>query len=275
MSTTLTTGEIMLVALAAVLVPMIVLWAISLFTHDVSIVDIFWGPGFAIVAWVTFLAGPGHGFHPWLVVTLTTLWGLRLALYLAWRNRGQGEDYRYQAMRKRIGPRFRWLSLALVFFLQAVLMWVVSLPVQLGQLGRIPQHPTLMHGIGMALWLTGMFFETVGDLQLARFKADPKHQGQVMDRGLWRYTRHPNYFGNALIWWGFFLTAASVGAWWTVVSPLLMTLLLLKVSGVALLEKDIGERRPAYRDYIRRTNAFIPGPPRHQPAAHASGEVRR
>ena len=120
----------------------------------------------------------------------------------------------------------------------------------------------LLDAAGLLLWATGLFFEAVGDWQLARFKADPANRGQVMDRGLWRYTRHPNYFGDFCIWWGFYLLAASAGAWWSIPGPLLMSLLLLKVSGVSLLEKDIGERRPAYAEYVRRTNAFFPGVPR-------------
>jgi steroid 5-alpha reductase family enzyme len=195
-----------------------------------------------------------------LMMALLAIWALRLAGHITWRNRGHGEDRRYQAIRARNQPGFEYKSLVYVFLLQAVLGWIVSLPLYVAFNSAEPTGWLLR--AGALLWIVGFYFEVVGDAQLARFKADPASAGQVMDRGLWRYTRHPNYFGECCLWWGFFLIAADAGGWWTLVSPLLMTVLLLKVSGVGLLEKDIGERRPAYREYIRRTSAFLPWIPR-------------
>jgi steroid 5-alpha reductase family enzyme len=241
---------------------MVAIWLLSLALRDASIVDIFWGAGFAVIAATSFLwTDDGASPRRALIAGLVVLWGLRLAAYLFWRNAGHGEDPRYVAMRRRFGSRFWWISLLSVFGLQGVLMWVVSLPVQIGQ--AAPGGALgVLDAFGVALFAFGLFFEAVGDWQLARFQADPASAGQVMDRGLWRYSRHPNYFGDFCVWWGLFLIALAAGGWWSVAGPLVMSLLLLKVSGVALLEKDIGERRPAYRAYVRRTNAFFPGPPR-------------
>ncbi len=242
---------------------MALLWLVSLWRRDASIVDIWWGPGFALIAAVAFALGSGGDpARRALSLALVSLWGLRLGAHLLWRNWGAGEDYRYQAMRRRHGERFGLVSLGTVFGLQGFLAWIVSLPVQVvhvsagGALGALD-------ALGAALTALGLGFEAVGDWQLARFKADPGNRGEVMDRGLWRYTRHPNYFGEFCVWWGFFLIALAAGAWWSVVGPLLISVLLLKVSGVTLLEQNIGERRPAYRDYIARTNAFFPGPRKH------------
>jgi steroid 5-alpha reductase family enzyme len=241
---------------------MVTLWLVSLWRSDVSIVDIFWGLGFVVVAWLTCLAGSGEAARQWLLVGLTTVWGLRLASYLAWRNHGKPEDYRYRAMRDAYGPRFRWISLFLVFGLQGVILWIVSLPLQAGQLSDAGWR--WLDAAGILFWTVGFAFETVGDVQLARFKADPANRGHVMDRGLWRYTRHPNYFGDFLVWWGLYLIAASGGAWWTVFSPVLMSVLLLRVSGVALLERSLKARTAGYETYVRRTSAFFPWPPKQE-----------
>ena len=235
------------------------LWLWSLYRRDVSIVDVFWGPAFAIVAGHALW----HSSRPTRIeaVTLlcmTALWALRLGIYLAWRNWNEPEDRRYAAMRRRIGARFRWLSLISVFWLQASLVWLISLPLQYALRGG-NEPASLWSALGVLLWAVGLSFEAVGDLQLARFKADPANVGRVMDRGLWRYTRHPNYFGDACLWWGLFTVSWDIGApWWTVLCPGLMTVLLLRVSGVSLLERDIGERRPAYANYVRCTSAFLP-----------------
>jgi steroid 5-alpha reductase family enzyme len=263
--------NVFLLGLAALLAFGLAGWLLSLKKHDVSIVDSLWSLMFLLAALVYFLASGSRGIMAFTVVGMTALWALRLAVYITWRNWGEGEDRRYQAIRARNQPGFAFKSLYLVFWLQGGLAWIISLPLLVAITGDTAFGP--LAGVGVAVWAIGMFFEAVGDWQLARFKADPANRGRVLDTGLWRYTRHPNYFGNALIWWGFFLVALSAGGWWTILSPLLMTLLLLKVSGVALLEQDIGERRPAYRDYIARTNAFIPGPPRDRAAAGRTGEV--
>jgi len=208
-------------------------------------------------AWVL---PPAGDMRFMVMAVLLVLWAVRLAAYVSWRNWGHGEDRRYQAIRARNGPSFPLTSLFYVFFLQAMLAWLVSLPF-LAVLAR-PGAWSALDALGAAIAGLGFVFEAVGDQQLAAFKGDPANRGKVMDRGVWRYSRHPNYFGECCVWWGFFLMAVPAGGWWSIVSPLVMTGLLLKVSGVALLEKDIGERRPAYRDYIARTNAFFPGPPK-------------
>ncbi|CAN5864555.1 DUF1295 domain-containing protein [soil metagenome] len=252
-------GEVLVAAAIAVGVLMIVAWLVSLTMEDASIVDLIWGLGFAIVAWVSLATIDGSGPRGWLLVALTTVWGLRLSIHLARRNLGHGEDFRYQEMRAKAPDSFWWKSLFVVFLLQGALMWVVSLPVQIGQLP--PGRPLgLLDLLGGAVWVIGFSFETVGDLQLSRFKADPANKGRVLDSGLWRYTRHPNYFGDFMVWWGLYVIAVGGGAWWTVVGPILMSVLLIRVSGVRLLETTIGRRRPGYDKYVRRTNAFFPGP---------------
>jgi steroid 5-alpha reductase family enzyme len=246
---------------AALLLVAVVFWLISLWRNDVSIVDSLWSLMFLLVALVYAAMSSLTGPREVLILVLVTLWALRLSVYITWRNHGQPEDYRYQEIRANNEPGFRFKSLYIVFILQAVLAWVISLPLA----GAISGQSDIgfLDYAGVALFLVGLFFESIGDLQLSRFRKDPENAGKVLDTGLWRYTRHPNYFGNFTLWWGFYLLALSAGAWWTVVSPLLMTFLLLKVSGVAMLEKDIGTRRPRYEQYIRRTNAFFPGLPRN------------
>lgn len=256
------TTTVLVTTALGTLTAQVLLWLASLRLRDVSIVDIYWGLGFAQIAIVTAALAGGWPWRRLLLTMLVVLWGLRLAFYLFWRNAGHGEDYRYQAMRRHHGARFPLVSLATVFGLQGALMWIVSLPVQIGQLAATPAHLTALDVAGAALWALGLACEAVGDWQLAAFKADPANAGRVMDRGLWRYTRHPNYFGDACVWWGLWLVATAGGAGWTIVSPALMTILLLKVSGVAMLERTIGRRRPEYADYVARTSAFVPWFPR-------------
>ncbi len=238
---------------------MLALWLVSVKLRDASIVDPFWGTGFVIVAWTAALAGEFSGWGL-AVALLTTAWGLRLSLHLARRNLGHGEDFRYRAMRKRY-PRFELTSLVIVFGLQGLLLWVVGLPLQLAP--AFEGSRPLVGAAGVAVWAVGLGFEAVGDAQLARFRADPANQGRVLDTGLWRYTRHPNYFGDATVWWGLWLVAVAAGApWWTAVGPVVMTVLLRRVSGVTLLERSPAQRRPGYEDYVRRTSPFVPRPPR-------------
>ncbi|RMF96176.1 MAG: DUF1295 domain-containing protein [Gammaproteobacteria bacterium] len=246
-------------ALAASIALFLLAWLLSVLRRDASIADIFWGPAVAGCAAVFLAVIPATGPRAWLVLGMVAAWALRLSAYIFERNRGQAEDRRYRAMREKRGPSFWWRSLYVVFLSQALLAWIVAWPT-LAAIAS-PRPINWLDAVGTALWLFGLAWETVADRQLARFLASDRDRAAVMDRGLWRYSRHPNYFGECCAWWGLFLVAAAGGAWWTVVSPLLLTLLLLKVSGVALTEKDIGERRPAYRDYMRRTSAFIPRPP--------------
>ncbi len=258
-------GSVLIASAVAVAVAMIATWLVSLPIRNASIVDIVWGLGFVIVAWTAFLVADGADPRRWLLTALTTVWGLRLSIYLAMRNLGKEEDYRYQEMRRRHGDRFGLVSLGIVFGLQGALMWVVSLPVQAGQVPTTPPRLTWVDYVGAGVWLVGLVFESVGDWQLARFKADPANKGKVMDRGLWRYTRHPNYFGDFMVWWGLYVIALATGvAWWTVIGPIVMSILLIRVSGKAMLEKTIGKRRPGYDDYVSRTSGFFPMPPRRE-----------
>ncbi len=249
-----------LFAFAAIALVALAGWLASVARRDVSIVDSLWSLFFLSGAWIYAAAAAVNAPRAALLLALVTLWALRLAGYLTWRNWGEPEDRRYQAIRARNQPGFAWKSLYLVFGLQGLLAAIIAFPLFAALGGGAPLG--LLDAAGVALWLIGFGFETVGDWQLARFKADPANRGKVLDTGLWRYTRHPNYFGEATLWWGYYLIAVATGGWWTVFAPLLMTFLLLKVSGVTLLEQDIGERRPAYRDYIARTNAFLPWRPK-------------
>ena len=244
--------------LSATLAAAAATWLLSLRLHKVSIVDSLWSLLFVLAAFTyAYAAGAWQG-RALLVLTLVTLWALRLSVHITWRNWGHGEDPRYQAIRSRNEPNFSIKSLYLVFGLQAVLAWIISLPT-LGAILSVGAL-TVQDAAGTGLWLVGVIFEAGGDWQLARFKADSGNRGRVMDRGFWRFTRHPNYFGDFCVWWGLYLIAAGAGAWWSFPGPLVMSVLLLKVSGVTLLESDIAKRRPEYVDYIKRTNAFFPGP---------------
>jgi len=255
--------EILSTTLLAVSLSMLVLWLLSLPLRNASIVDLYWGLGFVLIAWVAFVLG-AHPPRGRIVTLLTTLWGTRLATHLTWRNVGRGEDFRYAEMRRRHGDRFWRVSLYQVFGLQALLMWIVSLPVQAVQIAGAGVPLGRLDLLGAVLWAVGLAFEAIGDWQLARFRADPANQGRVCDRGLWAWSRHPNYFGDALVWWGLYCFAAAAGATWTAVGPAVMTLLLLEVSGVPLLERSLRETRPEYADYASRTSAFVPLPPRRR-----------
>ena len=252
---------VLLANLSAIALAILVLWGVSLLLHDVSIVDIFWGIGFVLVAWLSLCISGRWSSRTLLLTMLVSVWGLRLAVYLAWRNWGKPEDYRYKAMRETHGKYFPIVSLVSVFGLQGCLMWIISLPLQVALAKALAWHGVAV--IGVVLWLAGLFFEAVGDYQLARFKADPANGGHVMNRGLWRYTRHPNYFGDFLVWWGFYFVAAEPSSWWwTIIGPLLMSLLLIRVSGVRLLESSLRSRVQGYDDYVRNTSAFFPLPPK-------------
>jgi steroid 5-alpha reductase family enzyme len=251
--------------LAAVTLLMIGGWLFSLLRRNVTIVDSLWGLGFVLIAWMTFGMADGYWLRKLLLAATVTLWGLRLSGYLSWRNRGNEEDPRYAAWRAKYGQRFWIVSLFNVFLVQAVFMWVIALALQVGQMSPSPARLTAFDIIGTALWLSGFLLETVADWQLASFKSEPANKGRVMDRGLWAYSRHPNYFGEMLVWWGIFIiTVAVPDGWWTIVSPVVITVVLLKITGVALTEKTILEKRPQYRDYIERTSAFVPWFPKKE-----------
>jgi steroid 5-alpha reductase family enzyme len=257
------TVTIMGLNLAVVMGMMVCAWLVSLALKDASIADIFWGLGFVLIAWLTFFLAEGYLFRKILIALLVSVWGLRLACYIGLRKRGKGEDHRYQTWRARYGKNFWWVSLFTVFGLQGLLLWIISLVVQAGQIAAGPVGLGWLDGAGFLMWLCGFVFEALGDLQMARFKADPGNRGKVMDHGLWAYTRHPNYFGESLMWWGIFLITLSTPTnFWTAISPVTITILLLRVSGVSLLEKTMVEKRPAYRAYIKSTSAFFPWFPR-------------
>lgn len=261
METTFDLG-IWFAALPVLAVVTTLVWLLSRRLEDVSIVDPVW-PALFLVAHVVYLTlEPGEVSARGLwVAGLVALWTLRLGGYLTWRKLEEpGEDRRYVAMREGRGPRFRTSSLWVVFWLQAAMAWFVSLPLLASARSHTPLG--VLDAVALCLFAVGFAFEALSDLQLARFKRNPANRGKVLDSGLWRYSRHPNYFGNACMWWAFYLLAVSGGGWWSLPGPLFMTFLLLKVSGVVLLEKDIGERRPGYAEYVRRTSSFVPLPPR-------------
>lgn len=242
---------------------MTIIWILSLIVRNASIVDIFWGLGFIAVACAVFAVARGTSTRSLLMLVLVLAWGLRLALHVGIRNAGRGEDWRYRKWRDEAGRAFWWRSYFKVFLLQGTILAVVALPLTLGISAA---GPTRIGGLGIAglgVWAIGFLFETIGDAQLSRFKRDPANAGKVMDRGLWRTTRHPNYFGESLVWWGLFLVAAAtpLGVW-SVFGPALITFLLVRVSGVRMLEAGMKARKPEYAEYIRRTSAFIPWPRR-------------
>jgi steroid 5-alpha reductase family enzyme len=264
-------GSVTGYAAIAVAALMVALWLASIPLRDVSIVDPAWGPAFVLVAVVAALTADGCLGRRWLLAAMTGVWGLRLGMYLLVRKLGdRSEDRRYAAMRERRGAAFVPWSLVMIFGLQGLLVLIVSLPVQVAA-GR---GGSLSAAVipGVLLWLIGVGFESVGDEQLRRFKARPDSKGQVMDGGLWRYTRHPNYFGDFCVWWGLWLVALTAGGtWWTFIGPVVMSILLIRVSGAGLLEKDIGDRRPGYVDYVRRTSGFFPLPPKRKRDPGADG----
>lgn len=239
------------------------LWLVSLVIKDASIIDIFWGFGFVIIAWFYAFQNnlENFGIREMILLGMITVWGLRLTIYLAIRNLGKGEDYRYAQWRKDNGKKWWWLSFIRVFALQGFLLWIIS-ATYLPSFSIIAEMGTLEY-VGVLLWIIGFFFEAVGDYQLSQFKKNPNNKGKVLNTGVWRYTRHPNYFGDATIWWGFFLFAlAHPQGWMFVFCPIVMTFFLLKVSGVAMLEVKLKKSKPQYAEYIRTTSSFIPMPPK-------------
>ncbi len=251
--------------LLIVMTLMVALWLASIPLRDVSFIDSFWALGMVILAGTTYAMVEGAPQRQQLLVLLTAVWGVRLGLHLLLRWRREGPDRRYVALLAKAPGNPHLFSLRKVFLTQGPLLWLVTLPVQLGQLDSEPTALGTLAMLGAALAVIGILFETVGDWQLARFKADPNNAGAVMDRGLWRYTRHPNYFGDACVWWGLYLVAAETASGrWAVISPIFLTFILIKWSGAALLERRLKRSRPGYTDYIERTSGFFPWPPRRQ-----------
>ena len=222
------------------------LWIWSILIKNVSIVDIFWGFGFVVVnAFYVFMSGELNN-RKILILTLVSIWGLRLAFYLAYRNIGKKEDFRYQEFRRNYGPkRYWWFSFFQTFLLQGALIMIVSLPL-----------------LGINSSKSNGTFEAVGDFQLTRFKSNFKNKGKVLNTGFWKYTRHPNYFGDSAVWWAYGIFSIAAGSYWQIVGSIVMTFLILKISGVSLLEKTLKETKPHYRDYIQKTNSFFPWLPK-------------
>ena len=263
--------------LAAVSFMMVLGWVVSLVQRNVTIVDSLWGLGFIIIAWLSVSNTTGYTGRGLLLAVLTTIWGLRLTFHLVQRNWAQPEDPRYAVWRKASGNRFWLSSLIKVFLLQALFMWAIGLALQFGIASVEPGRFTWLDGIGLLLWCVGFAFETVADFQLARFKSDPSNAKRVMQQGLWALSRHPNYFGEVVLWWGIFvIVLATPGSGWTIISPLIISTVLLKMTGVPLTEKHIAKNRPGYDHYIATTNAFFPWFPKkriksNDQTAHGTG----
>ena len=257
--------QIFAIDFAVVVVFMTLLWIYSVRLANASIVDSFWGAGFVLQTWVYFVLTPGDfSLRKLILCMLVTIWGLRLSLHIYRRNHGKPEDFRYQEFRRRYGAKYWWFSFFQVFLLQGVLMFIIGAPLLLAQISPTPNTLTLLDVIGVVVWIVGFYFESVGDAQLAHFKSNPGNKGKLLNTGLWAYTRHPNYFGDAAQWWGYYLIALGAGGWWTIFSPILMTLMLVKVSGVGLLEKTLAKTKPGYQDYMQTTSAFVPWLPRRK-----------
>jgi steroid 5-alpha reductase family enzyme len=247
-------------------------WLLSLARKDASVVDPLWGTGFVVAAVSYLMLLDGHRARQVLALVMVAVWGLRLSIYLLWRNRGRGEDPRYTAMRNKRPGSFWWYSYLQVFLLQALLLWLVAAPIA-GAMdapgsgavaGQSGGSLVALDYVGLAVWLFGLAWEVAGDTQLALFKRNPANKGKVMQTGVWRYTRHPNYFGEVVLWWGVWLVAAAAHGYWSAYGPVLITLLLLRVSGVTLLEKGLKESKPGYAEYVARTSPFIPWPPKRE-----------
>jgi steroid 5-alpha reductase family enzyme len=251
--------QIYIQSLAVIMILMTSLWIMSAILKNVSIVDLFWGFGFVLSSVFYFLKSDGFDARKIIIMTLVTIWGLRLSVYLAWRNYGKGEDFRYRNFRKKYGEnRYWWISFFQTFLLQGILMWLISAPLLGAQFYGQEKSLNILDYIGIFFWITGFLFEAGGDFQLAVFKANPANRDNVLDKGFWRYTRHPNYFGDSSVWWGYGFICLAAGSYLPALGSVLMTALIIKVSGVALLEKSLKEQKPRYKEYIERTSAFIP-----------------
>jgi steroid 5-alpha reductase family enzyme len=235
------------------------LWIWSVFIKNVSIVDIFWGFGFVVVNVIYAYMSGELNARKILILTLVSIWGIRLVIYLAIRNIGKGEDFRYQEFRRNYGPkRYWWFSFFQTFLLQGVLIMIISLPLLGIHSSATSGDLNVLDYLGILVWIIGFTFETVGDFQLARFKKNIKNKGKVLNKGFWKYTRHPNYFGDSAVWWAYGIFSIAAGSYWQIIGSIIMTLLIIKISGVSLLEKTLKDTKPQYRDYIQKTNSFFP-----------------
>lgn len=250
--------QVYLQGLLLIVVFFTIVWGISVMLKNASIVDIFWGAGFVLVGVFYFIVTPDYSTRKILAVLLVTVWGLRLSIHIMARNMGKPEDYRYQEFRRSYGEkRYWWFSYFQVFLLQGFLLWLISAPLLV--ISFYTEKPFgVIDFIALLVWIIGLVFEAGGDWQLARFKADPKNNGKLLTTGFWKYTRHPNYFGDASVWWGFALFSVAAGCYLPLLSALLMNWLLLRVSGVAMLERTLKNTKPGFEDYTKRTSAFFP-----------------
>jgi steroid 5-alpha reductase family enzyme len=253
--------QIFVIAGGIILAMMTLLWIPSLMQKNANIVDIFWGLGFVIVTWVAFALTPGYLPRKQLVTTLVTIWGLRLVTHIGLRNWGKPEDFRYARWRDENGARWWWLSFFQVFVLQGSLMWSLSMPLLAAHVSGFPAILTPLDLLSASIWTFGLLFESAADFQSTRFKADPANHGKLFIHGLWKFTRHPNYFGEAVVWWGFYIIALAAGYGWTIFCPILMTFLLIRVSGVGMLERTM-KFKPGYEEYRHKTSAFFPWLPK-------------
>ena len=235
------------------------LWVASVIKKDASIVDRVWGLLFVLLATSYYVLSDLNYWRQILVLCLVSIWGIRLSLHIHLRNKHAGEDVRYKRMREKAGKGFWWKSFFTIFLLQGILAFLISAPLYVVQVMASSSEFSWFDGVGVMLWLLGFYFEAVGDWQLTKFKANPDNKGKLLTTGLWALTRHPNYFGDACLWWGYFILAlnSSYGLL-TVFSPMLMTLLIRYVSGVTLLEKDLGTTKPGYESYVKNTPPFFP-----------------
>lgn len=251
--------EIYFQAFLVIMLLMTTLWIVSIYLKNVSIVDLFWGFGFVVSALFYYLNIENISTRKMLLLVMVAIWGLRLSIYLAWRNIGKGEDFRYAQFRKNYGEhRYWWISFFQTFLLQGVLMWLISAPLLGAMYYSEGNSLGILDFIGITFWIIGISFEAGGDFQLAKFKSNPDNKGKVLNTGFWRYTRHPNYFGDSSVWWGYGFICLAAGSYIPGLGSLLMTALIIKVTGVTLLEKSLKNTKPQYREYIEKTSAFIP-----------------
>jgi steroid 5-alpha reductase family enzyme len=252
----------LLIGLAAIIAFFTILWVISVRLENSSVADVGWGPGILLIGLTYYFSDGGFPPRARLTLALLAIWAIRLAVHLAIRTRNEGEDRRYTRWRDEREDSWWWFSYFKVFLLQALLAWIVSAPIYFAIVSVAPQSLTVLDILGVILFAAGIFFEAVGDEQLRRFRGDKKNRGRVLDAGLWSYTRHPNYFGEMLVWWGFGLIAFATGGFVGLFGPAILTYLLLYVSGVPMLEAALIESKAGYIRYAGRTPALLPVPPR-------------
>jgi steroid 5-alpha reductase family enzyme len=256
--------QIYLQGLAVIVIFMTLLWVVSVFKKNASIVDPFWGFAYVLLAWFYFNQVEEQSIRQYVVLALVTIWGLRLSIFLGIRNSGKGEDFRYQQFRKDFGAeRYWWVSFFQVFLLQGILAWLVSAPL-LGAQKGINSEFGIIDMVAIAIWIFGFIFEAGGDYQLSKFKAKAENKGKLLTTGLWKYTRHPNYFGDGFQWIAFALFSVANHCYLPILSAVLMNFLLLKVSGVKLLEKTLSKTKPGFEDYMRNTPSFFPWFPKNR-----------